>query len=55
MARRSKPPTESSIVTNDTNVIYEEVTPVGPKCKYKKSASDDGDAPLVKKQRKPKM
>ena len=42
-------------MTNDNNVRDEEVTPVCPKRKYKKSTSDNGGAPLVKKQRKSKI
>ena len=54
LARQSKPSTEPSIATNDSNVRDEEVTPVHPKQRYMKSASGDGDAPLVKKQWKSK-
>ena len=54
-ARQSKPSTEPSIVPNDNDVSDEEVTPVHPKRKSTKSASGDGDVPLVKKPRKSKV
>ena len=58
-ARQSKPPTKRLIATNDNDVSYHdaEVTPVHvhPKRKSTKSASGDGDVPLVKKPRKSKV
>ena len=40
---------------NDNDVSDEEVTPVHTKWKSTKSASGDGDAPLVKKPQKSKV
>ena len=42
-------------MTNDNDVSDEEVTPVHPKRKSMKSASGDGDVPLVKKPPKSKV
>ena len=54
-ARQSKPPNERLIVTNDNDVSDEEVAPVCPKRKSKKSASGDGDVPPMEKSRKSKL
>ena len=42
-------------MTNDNDASDEEVTPVRPKRKSTKSASGDGDVPLVKKPQKSKV
>ena len=42
-------------MTNDNDASDEEVTPVHPKRKSIKSASGNGDVPLVKKPRKSKV
>ena len=55
LVRQSKPPTEPSIAMNDNDVSDEVVAPVHPKWNTKKSASGDGDVPLVKKPQKSKV
>ena len=54
-ARQSKASTEPSIATNDNDVSDEEVTPMHPKRRSTKSASADGDVPLVRKPQKSKV